>query len=160
MPLTTHVTTRLGTKRLVELTNPPGVGAAQPTTVDAARLGFAADDAAAYLEVKAGVAYDDTSARHISVAVEVVVYFLMLRAGANVEALSRVKGRVDEDLEALRLVTGNDRIIPLSTSELEPTTDTEEQGSPARPYFDPRQLDRMQLNDPGSSSISTGRSGT
>lgn len=160
MPLTTHVQNRLGTQRLAELTNPPAIGVARPTTIDAARLGFAADDAAAYLEVKCGVAYDDTSARHIAVAVDLVVYFLMLRSGANVESLQRVKARVDEDLEALRLVTGNDRIIPISTSELEPTTDSEEQGSPARPYFDPRRLDRMQLNDPGSSSISTGQSGT
>src|SRR3990167_2249279 len=122
MPLTTHVTNRLGTQRLVELTNPPAVGVARPTTIDAARLGLAADDASAYLEIKCGVVYDDASARHVSVDIEVVVYFLMLRGGTNVESLARVKTRIDEDLEALALVTGRDRITPQSTSTLEPST--------------------------------------
>jgi len=152
--LSTHVTNRLSSRRLIELTNPDDNAA---VTVDTTLLGYACDDAAAWLEMLAGVAYDDTDARHIAVAISAVEFLLISWAGPQGEALLRnrpgnetfneLRTRIEEQFGQLGAVTGRDRVKPQTTSNLVPTR--EAASGDVRPSLGPESLAGINLRAPG-----------
>lgn len=141
MALTDRVTARLTNQRLVELTNPDS---ANSSTVDTDRLGYAADDAEAELEIYCGVAYDDNDARHVAVAVDGVIYHLTRAAGL---VAPEIEKRWRDGLEALRKVTGNNRVTPRTSSHLTASREATT-SSPVRPIFDPEHTGALQLRPP------------
>ena len=139
MPLSTHVTDRYGAQYLVNLTNPSDPSA---TTIDTGRLGEAADDAEADFAIYAGVAYNDTTATHITVAVEGVVAKLAIRTGTGGQFAKSSHEDYIARLRDLALVTGRDRIKPRSDSILQPSN--EQVGDEiVRPEFDIRRFDDL-----------------
>lgn len=131
MPLTTEVQNRYRTQFLIELTNPNDRGA---TTVNLAALQEASDDVEADLEVHAGTAYDNNDARHVSAAVRGVVKRLQVYQG---KAPDRDITNWQQSLrDGLRLVTGNNRVRPRSSSNLTPAEEAPG-GQIVRPFFDP-----------------------
>jgi len=130
MPLTTHVTARIPSQILIEASNDDPA----PTTVDATRLGLAADDVEADLLTWAGVVYDDTNAQHISVAVD-GVYLKLLAYKRDTRDVERYETWRQTDLvEGLKLVTHNNRITPKTNSRYTPTKLPS--GPNNRPWFD------------------------
>lgn len=144
MALSDRVTERYGTQGLVELTNP---GDTSATTADTDRLGYACTDAAADLEIYAGVAYDETDARIVAVAVEGAVYHLRRKLRPGDPANAQLRKEWLEQLEGLGRVTGRNRISPRTNSLLDPTR--ERADGRVRPDFDRAQLEHMQLRPPG-----------
>lgn len=154
MALSTHVTNRLSNRRLIELTNPDDSSAA---SVDTTLLGYAADDAEAWLEMLAGVAYDDDDARHVAVAISAVEFLLISWAGPQGEALLRnrpgnetfeeLRNRIEEQLRQLGAVTGRDRVKPQTTSNLTPTR--EANTGDVLPSLGPGALGGINLRAPG-----------
>jgi hypothetical protein len=118
MSLQTVVEARVATTRLVSLTNP---GVTAPTTVDTTKLGHACADAAAEFEVHTGVAFDETDARHISPAIDLVILTLQERGSAPVENLGAQREKIITRLESLAKVTGRNRIMPEAASETSET---------------------------------------
>lgn len=131
MPLSTHVTNRIASQRLVELTNP---GSTSATTVNTTLLGFATADVEADFRVFANITYDDADARHISAAVHGVVLKLLTWKGEGAfhEQLERWQTWLRD---GLRMVTHNDRIRPESSSTLTPGPEGGETAT-IRPWFD------------------------
>ena len=70
MTLADETQSRYGASRLVELTNPNSPAS---TTLDSTRLGLASTDAQARFQSRVGVAFDLANARHVDVAVEVLL---------------------------------------------------------------------------------------
>lgn len=130
MPLATHVQNRIQTQLLVELTNPNDRSA---TTVNATVLGYAVDDVSADLQIYAGVAYVDTDARHVAAAVRGVLLYLRQYAGRATGIYDEIDRWHKMLTEDLRAVAGNNRLLPRTTSVLDPTDETVN----ARPAFDP-----------------------
>ena len=106
--------------RLKQLTN-PGVQAA--AAINAAVLGYACDDVEADFETYCGVEYDNTVPRHVSVGVEGVIAKLAMRSEAAGATAIALHDRYIERLEALAKVTGRDRILPKSATQLTPTAE-------------------------------------
>lgn len=130
MTLLTDVKARIPTQKLVELTN---VDDPSIKIVTDARLQLAIDDAEAEFKVRTGVVYDNTDARHKTFIIIGVVRILQLdklesSSVKNYEAWQKA-------LDRLRLVTGNDRILPKSSSEKTPA-DESPSGTIVRPLFD------------------------
>ncbi len=144
MPLSTHVTDRYSTQYLVELTNPQDRGA---TTINTTLLGFAADDVDGLFDVYAGVAYDDSDAQHIAVAVEGVIAFLLRRTGQST-ADARISTWVST-MRDLSRTEGRNRVTPDSTTRMQPSADNRLTATP-RPAFDDRRFDSFLPNSPGS----------
>lgn len=142
MALTDRVTARLSAQRLIELTNPDVPGA---TAEDTVRLDLAATDTQADFETYAGVVYDDADARHVSVGVDGVIYRLTAAAGL---VAPEIEKRWLDRLAALRLVTGANRITPVTTSSLTASRESTAGGA-VRPDFDPDNLGDLQLRPPG-----------
>lgn len=74
MALIDRVKARYTEQKLIELTNKDDETA---TTIDDTRLGLAVTDTEAAFETHVGVAYDDTDARHVRVAVRGVIVHLL-----------------------------------------------------------------------------------
>ena len=106
--------------RLKQLTN-PGVQAA--AAINAAVLGCACEDVEGDFEIYCGVEYDNTNKRHVSVAVPGVIAKLALEAEAAGATAIALHDRYIERLEALAKVTGRDRILPKSATQLTPTAE-------------------------------------
>lgn len=131
MALVDEVQSRIVTQKIVELTNVDDLDA---TTIDTTKLQKAADDVEADFKVLAGIVYDNTDARHISFAVVGVVRKLQvwkLESTAD-EAHERWQKSLHD---RLRLVTGNDRIKPKTSSALTPAEEAPG-GEILRPHFD------------------------
>lgn len=144
MPLSTHVTDRHSTQYLIELTNPQNRNA---TTVNTTLLGFAADDVDALFDVYTGVAYDDSDAQHIAVAVQGVIAFLLRRTGQ-----ATAQERIDEwvtSMRSLSRIEGRNRITPDSTTRMQPSADDRLTSTP-RPAFDDRHFDSFIPKAPGA----------
>jgi len=131
--LTSNVQARYSTQRIRHLTNPDAPNA---TSLDATRLADAVADVEAEFRIRAGVVYDDTDARHVSVGVRGVVAVLEDRMGAGGGEKRMEAFR--EDLDALRKVTSNDRLRPATNSVMVPTPEGEGRTTPVRPAFDDR----------------------
>jgi hypothetical protein len=113
MSLVSNVQSRFSTTFLAQITNPQNPAS---TSLDSTRLSLAATDTEADFRIYCGVTYDDTDARHVNVGVEGVIIKLMMRTGqwANRE----IEERWHEKLKALAMVTGRDRISPLTTGSV------------------------------------------
>jgi hypothetical protein len=132
MALIDEVKNRIPNEKLVQLTNPDDP---DPTTVDDTLLGFAVSDVEADFKVfGGGITYNNSDDRHVSFAVIGVVRKLQLW---------KLESAADEKHEAwqksirdrLRLVTGNNRVVPKSSSDLTPTEEAPD-GVTVRPHFD------------------------
>ena len=132
MALIDEVTSRIPDQKLVELTN---VDDPNPTTVDTTKLGKAVTDVEADFKVfGGGITYSNADDRHVSFAVTGVVRKLQVW---------KLESAADDKHEAwqksiynhLRLVTGNNRIKPKSSSELTPAEEAPG-GIIVRPHFD------------------------
>ena len=145
MALTEHVTDRVSEQLLKEITNWKKRGA---TSLDSQILGHAADDIENMFQVYAGVAYDDTNGLHIPIAVEGVVALLM-RRGKQSTGDRRWRDWLTT-MEAFAKVNGRERVLPDSTSQLQPSTDTRLTSSP-KPAFDDSRFDNVIPNPPGGS---------
>lgn len=135
MPLSTHVQDRYSDQYLVELTNPQNRNA---TTVNTTLLDNASADVDALFDVYAGVAYDDTDAQHIAVAVEGVIAFLMRRTGQSA-AEARIAAWITS-MKDLGKTEGRNRVTPDSTTRMQPSSDDRLTRAP-RPAFDDRSFD-------------------
>lgn len=142
MALETHVQNRYSNQLLVQWTNPQNSTA---TTIDSDRLGYACDDVEAWFKILAGVAYDDTDARHIAVAVEGVQARLKNIAGIE---NSSEWDNWKTDMKDFAKVTGRDRIKPTTTSTLDPTDERSGDG----PWSDRSAFDRLIPDSPASDS--------
>lgn len=152
MALSDEVKSRYPAGRLAQLTNPGA--SAEDTTTDAT-LDLAADDVEADFEIIAGVEYDNTDARHVSVAVEGVIAKLYMRTEAPGNQEQR-HVRYVERLEALARVTGRDRILPKTTSVLTPSD--EQLGSETvRPDHDSTHYDDYIPHAPKGGDVSSAR---
>lgn len=144
MPLSTHVQDRYSTQYLIELTNPQNRNA---NTVNTTLLANASSDVDALFDVYAGVIYDDADAQHIAVAVEGVVAFLMRRTGQST-AETRISAWVSS-MRDLSRTEGRNRIIPDSTTRMQPSADDRLTSTP-RPAFDDRRFDAFLPKSPGA----------
>lgn len=146
MSLVSQVTARYSAAALLQLTNPDLPSA---TSVDTARLGYAADDVAAEFEVRAGVEYDDTNAKHVAVCVEGVVAFLTWRMGTKggADLVEAWRKRAD----VFGRTMGRDAIMPGTNSLLQPTVPGAN-GVTVRPPFDDTKLGGVLLAAPHSPS--------
>ena len=130
MALIDEVKSRIPTQKLVELTNVDDPSIKIITDI---RLAKAVTDTEADFEVHTGVVYDNSNAKHVNASVIGVVRKLQLdklesSAFKNHEAWHK-------SLERLRLVTGNNRIKPKSSSKLTPAKEAPN-GEIVRPHFD------------------------
>lgn len=116
MALAHEVKARYATVELVQLTqlNSTAAGASIDDTV----LGYAVADIQASFEQYAGVAFDDSDARHVAVAVAGVVVLLQLRKRATVQELDPEWQAWLNRLRELGQVTGRNRIVPNSSSQV------------------------------------------
>lgn len=147
MSLSSEVIARFSSQRLKEWTNPD---APEGTTYDATRLGYACTDAQADFEIFAGVTFDVSDARHVATAIMGVRAYLLcyLDQGAGTKALDDWHSG---KLKSLGRVTGRDRILPATGSNLTPSPVPRIPGSTARPDFDDSVFDGQALQPPAQS---------
>jgi hypothetical protein len=130
MTLLANVTSRIDSTRLIHLTNPNDPTA---STVNSAKLQSACNDVEADFSTVGQVAYDDTNAQHVSVAVRGVVEKLKIWMGQaefqpdGTEAWHKM-------LIQIRETGPRARIMPDSNSVIEPTPVT----AGSKPVFDRR----------------------
>ena len=143
MALVDQVALRYSNARLVALTNPDQPGST--TTVDSARLAAAAADAEAEFRAVCGVAYDDTDARHVAVAVLAVEWKLLAYTGLHSEVSKTVEAAFLAAAERYALTGGGrHRVGPATSSPLQPSV----QESGTRPDFDREHFQAIQLRPP------------
>lgn len=144
MALADRVTARIPATRLAQLTNPSERGSGQ--TTDTTTLGYAVDDVLADLRILAGLTYDDTDSRHVSVGVDGVVLKLQERTGALYgPALETARAAWEKRVSALARVTSRNRITPTTNSPYTPT-DPNPNGQTIRPPLDRSHFDRLLIN--------------
>lgn len=114
MTLQTVVTARVSNQRLVNLTNPD---LPAPTTIDTTRLGYACAEAEGEFQVHAQDVFDETDARHIAPAIDLVILLLQERGSAPTEGLGAQREKIIQRLKDLALVTGRNRVMPSTVEE-------------------------------------------
>lgn len=146
MSLVASVQARYSAQLLLSLTNPQDSTA---TVEGAARLALAATDVEAAFKVYAGAAYDDADPTHVSLAVEGVLVKLRVYLGQTKaeEQYTAWTKRLDD----LRKIGANDRILPVSSSVLEPASESRD-GETVRPWSDIGVFDHLVPDPPGGSS--------
>ena len=145
MALAAEVTGRHSTKRITQLTNPDDQTA---TTVNATILGYAVTDAEADFLTYAGVEYDNSVAKHVSIGVFGVLAYLRSRMNAAGADADKAISQFQDMLRQLKLTTGNNRITPTSNSRLYPSPVNPENQSNYRPPFDDEDFDRYAPDAP------------
>jgi len=121
MTLQVNATLRLSTQLLVELTNP---GEPSETTVNTGVLDAAVADTQAVFLIETGIAYDDTDALHVAIAVQGVLVFLMQYSGITGRNTQQVTERWNRGLIQIATTRGSEqRISPTSNSTLDPSTE-------------------------------------
>ena len=148
MTLLQEVEKRYNTQFLIGLTNPNNRAASSVDDSIGEPFDVATDDVKADFEITCGVVFDIDDKRHVSVGVEGVIAKLSMRMN---QAGDRSKSLVDayvERLERLALVTGRNRLKPLSKSELQPSDEAPEGYSKVRPKFDGARFWRLKPNGP------------
>jgi hypothetical protein len=143
MSLSTIVQARYSAQRLVNLTNPDDP---TETTLDAAKLTAACDDAEAEFEVHVGMVFNETDARHATFAARGVIALLTERMGTK--GGSEQLQRWYDSLKTLRHVTANDRTSPATNSVMQPTAEDDGRTTPVRPAFDDRRFRGMTVDPP------------
>lgn len=131
MALSDEVMSRYGTQFLVGLTNPQ---ASTATTVGTTKLANACTDVEAEF-AKVGITFAVATATHVVTACEGVIALLRKRAG-QVGGWEEWKEWRDVQLERLRMVTTNDRIVPTTNSQLTPSDENPTNSDDVRPDFD------------------------
>lgn len=114
MSLLTNVQARIPNARLVELTR--GRGDTTSTTADETLLGLACTDVEACLLAYAGVTYDDSTPKHVAIAVPGVVLLLEQWKGPTADHFATRWNSWMELVRSLR-----PRVSPTTSSELTPT---------------------------------------
>jgi hypothetical protein len=131
MALVDEVKSRFPTEKLIQLTN---VDSTDATTIDDARLLLAATDVEGDFRTLAGILYNNADARHVSFATTGVIRKLQVwKLETAADEMHEAWQKSIHDV--LRLVTGNDRIRPKSSSELTPAKEAPG-GIKVRPHFD------------------------
>lgn len=144
MALIDEVKARYPDNRLKQLTNPGDESAA---ATDDTFLGYSVTDVEAEFEVYAGVAYDNSDARHVPVAVDGVIAKLYLRGETPGEKAQSLHDDYIERLRAVGKVTGRNRLKPQTSSQLTPTP--EKDGTEVvRPWSDDANFDRNVAGPP------------
>jgi len=145
MALTDEIAARFTNQKLVELTQLDNTSA---TTVDSTKLAQAASDAKNEFQRVTGLAYDETDSTHHTVGWLGVVYYLLLYGGrSSGESLKEWEARWRSALESFRSVSGDDRILPVSTSGLSPSRESDRHGSgTVRPDFDRLKMRRFMYD--------------
>jgi len=115
MALIDEVKARYATQKLVELTQRDSTSA---TTIDDTVLGYAITDISATFEVEAGVAYDNSDARHVAVATAGVIVLLQLWKRSTIQELDPEWQAWLTRLRSLGQVTGRNRIVMRSSSQV------------------------------------------
>ena len=147
MALTDEVTDRYSSQYLIGLTNPQLSSAA---AIDTTRLARAATDVEADFEIYPGIAFVTTNSLHVSTAVEGVILKLMMRTGQfDAEALQT---RYIALLTALGRVTGRNRLLTSTDSQLQPSRDQVD-GEIVRPDFDVRRFVDFIPNPPQTGDL-------
>lgn len=142
--LWTSVTERFSAVYLRNLTNPQDGATTSITTAKGTR---AATDVIANFAAK-GITYLNTTATHLNVAVDGVIAKLQMRTGQHEWAWKRHQEYMDA-LDALRLVTANDRMTPVSNS----TLDTTDEVVGAKPDMDPARFSNYQPGAPSGGGL-------
>ncbi len=148
MTLLSNTKSRYNEQFLIGLTNPNNRAASTLVEDDGKPFKLACDDVEADFEMVCGVIYDDNDKRHVSVGIEGVIAKLSMRMN---QAGERSKALVDsymEKLERLALVTGRNRLLPLSKSPLTPSEEAPDGGTKVRPSFDGSRFWRLKPNGP------------
>ena len=144
-----EVDERYNRQFLIGLCNPNDRAASTlDKTSDDAPIVLASTDVEADFEIVAGVIYDNDDKRHVAVGIEGVIAKLSVRMN---QAGDRSKALVDgymEKLERLALVTGRNRLLPLSKSELQPSDEVPEGYNKVRPKFDGARFCRRKPTGP------------
>ena len=140
MSLSSNVQARYSTQRLRQLTND---GDQSATAIDTTVLGYACTDVEADFLVYAGLAYDDSTATHVSVAVEGVLAKLRMRMDSAGSSAKEAHDSYVERLRSLHLITGGDRVTPTTNSELYPSDENPDNVTTLRPAFDDDHFDDL-----------------
>jgi hypothetical protein len=119
-------------------------GATDSTTVSTTLLQYACDDIqSGDFPTYVQTTYDSTNRQHVSVACEGVLAKLKLWARDGSDGGKAEWDRWVARAQALARVTGRDRILPTTTSELEPTAEVD--GTEVvRPMFDQADFDEYR----------------
>ena len=96
--------------------------------------GLAVTDVEADFEVYGNIVYDDTDARHVSVAV-IGVFLKLLAYKQETADVDRYEAWQERLKEGLRMVTHNNRLLPKTNSQLTPSEEAPN-GAIVRPWFD------------------------
>jgi phage gp36-like protein len=132
MALIDEVKARYSNQKLINLTRPDDQN---QNTTDDVLLQKAVDDTEADFEIYAGITYDNTVNTHIATAILGVLYYLRLYTGRLTDGTAKARADWIDNLKALGKVTARDRILPSTTSELEPSEEKRD-GETVRPRFD------------------------
>jgi hypothetical protein len=147
MGLWDEVVTRHSNARLVELTNPDTTNA---TTIDTDRADAAVADAEAEFEDVVCTAYDGTNTRHVSAAVEGVMYYLASRNSiVGSEAVEAMRTRWVERLNRLARASTRKRIMPSTNSVLTVSAERANTSDVVRPDFDRAKFGDLTLRNRG-----------
>lgn len=141
MALTDRVTARFSTDYIARVTNPQDPDA---STLDSTRLGLAATDVQAAFKRYAKIAYDDTLDVHVETAVPLVILKLQLYAGQL--SWNEAERQIREALRSVADVGGGDRILPTTTSDMDPTKDRPLE----KPSFDKARFGSFVPQNPAS----------
>lgn len=140
--LITAVGVRYSEQYLTNLTNPDDASA---ITVDTGTRNAACDDVEADFQIEVGILFDGTNSTHISVGVEGVVTYLLMRTGRGESTTGERHSRYMDRLKSLRR-----RILPKTTSNLVPTPEVGIGTQPPRPTFDSPRFDGITPSPPRS----------
>lgn len=132
MALADEVTGRYPATRLIQLTN---AGDESASSIDTTVLGYAVTDTQADFKTYAGVAYDNSDARHVAVAVEGVIAKLYQRGESPGSKAESLHDAYIARLETLAQSMGRDRLLPKTKSPLTPTAE-QQTTETVRPAFD------------------------
>lgn len=132
MALRDKVYERYDLQTLTSLTNRNNRNTTSILTVD---LDVAAKDVEADFKIYAGLDFDETVDTHVTVAVECVVSKLIARSPQGFSRAQVLEDRCIERMQALALVTSQDKITPTTKSEIQPTRE-KQSGIKLLPEFD------------------------
>ena len=148
MTLSAKVQARYPAADLITLTN--AGTAVSGSTLDTTRLTAACDDAEAEFAMVCGVAYDETNAKHVAVAVLAADWKLICLGREQSPAREAAKREFLESAERLaKTVGGRARILPQTSSRLTPGDEVAD-GYTVRPDFDRQNLGGITLRAPRS----------
>lgn len=144
MALWDEVKLRYSAQLLIELTNVDLPGG---DTVDNTKGTQAATDAEKWFKRGTQLAYDNTDAEHVAIAIRATVTLLKEYSGRFSDVVEREKKDIKEDMDELRNLGPGKRITPATDSELDPSDD-ENIIEPNRPIFDTERFSDITPNEP------------